>query len=96
VTENANLCTYHRTTKEQVQVRMSTKDPTKHVWEPGMVQWCTHPKSPITYTKAMSFGGADMLQCNGCLAQCPITEANGDIEPKDLGTWVRGPEVRPE
>lgn len=74
---------------EDVQVRLSSKDPTKHVYERALVRWCAHDRSPVSYTRAKTFGGSARLQCNGCLANCPIDDPSRD-KPSDFNTWVQG------
>ncbi len=82
-------CEHYRTAMQDVQVRMSTKDPTKHIYEEALVRWCTHSRSPVNYTKARTFGGAARLQCGGCLARCPIDDPSRE-KPGDFNAWVQG------
>lgn len=65
-------CPHYRVDEIVMRSKLIVKDMT----QPGLLEvrtrWCEHPKTPISYAAATSFGGIDRLACGGCFAACPI------------------------
>jgi hypothetical protein len=68
------VCGFYRQSEEMVDLRLITKDLTRDSQVESKVEWCVHPRSPVSYTRAMSFGGGNSLVCGGCLGKCPLPE----------------------